>query len=153
MEKKDVVTCPSCEVENPKSRATCQVCHEPLYKKVEKTKEKNEKTKSNLKTPPPPPPPSAPPNPFKDKSSAVPPESSKGSVRTPTEKTVKVPAKRKPRRKSRVVTESQYFVLQGQTLLPVEITQHIRVLKKKTVKAEARMVVDLWNRNKSLLAK
>ena len=153
MEKKDVVTCPACSVENPKNRATCQVCHEPLYKKVEKMKEKDEKAKVNLKTPPPPPPPGVPPNPFKDKSSAIPLETSKRPIRTPAEKIAKVPAKRKPRRKSRTVPESQYFILQGQSLLPVEITQHVKVLKKKAVKAEARMVIDLWNRNKGLLAK
>jgi len=154
MEKKDVVMCPSCEVENPKSRATCQVCHSPLYpakkKETEKGKRVDEKTKIDPKAPAPPPPMTnlSPINPLSNqppKSPAIP-----SKEKLPAAKEVR---HRKPRRKSRVVTESQYFILQGQTLLPVEITQHVRVLKKKAVKAEARMVIDLWNHNKSLLAK
>lgn len=155
MEKKDVVTCPSCEVENPKSRATCQVCHSALYplkkKEVAKGKGIEEKTKVDPKTPLPSPPVTSTSlnsfinQPPKDKTSVIP-----SKEKSPATKEVR---HRKPRRKSRVITESQYFILQGQTLLPVEITQHVKVLKKKAVKAEARMVIDLWNRNKGLLAK
>ena len=172
MEKKDVVTCPECSVENPKSRATCLVCHTPLYKMKETTKGKKvegtiepKKAEGKVKvesrmpppTTPPPPPTKLTPDSFTSKQSPKEPIASPLNtdpvVESKSRKRRVEIQKRKPRRKSHIVLESQYFILQGQNLMPVEITQHVKALKRAMVKDEAGMLVDLWNRNKSLLQK
>ena len=156
---KDTITCPSCNVENPRGRLTCQVCHDPLTPKTEKTKKGTQAgSKADPKTPPPPTPPASKitsPNPFtekqspKDTDSIIVPK----AILTKVPKEAKAPIKRRTRRKSRTPIESQYFMLQNGTLIPVQIIQTVRTLKKKAISTQAQALMSLWNRNKSLLQK
>ncbi len=167
---KDTITCPSCNVENPRGRLTCQVCHDPLtpkqkeVKKVKMTIEGEAKKGVTTvkvfdpKTPLPPSPPTSKvtsPNPFpekqtpKDTDSIIVPK----AIITKIPKEAKAPVKRRARRKSHTPIESQYFMLQNGTLIPVQIIQTVRKLKKKAIGIQAQGLMSLWNRNKSLITK
>ena len=158
---KDTITCSECNAENPKSRLTCQVCHSPLTVKKEKT-EKGTSAGSKVDPKIPAPSSPSPPSQTSKQSPPAPPldpfgissPSSKDKLlgKLPKEKVSKTPVKHRARRKSRVTSEAQHFMLQGQDLIPISLTMHIRPLKRKMLKGEALMLVDLWNRNKSLLS-
>ncbi len=175
---KDTITCPSCNAENPKNRLTCQVCHDPLVvskwkggekpKKVKEETERGTKVESKVDPKTPSPPPSSkikpiglitedffPPDPITEKQSpkdtdlVIVPK----AILTRIPKEAKVLTKRKARRKSHTPIESQYFMLQNGTLIPVQIIQTVRMLKKKAISVQAQALMSLWNRNKGLLAK
>ncbi len=169
MEKKDVITCPSYDAQNEKSRATCQVCHTPLYKTKEVGKPKGvarepkkveEKVKINLGPPITPPPPIAKITNLDPFTSKQIPKEPTGSP-TGTEPVVESKSrkrrveiqKRKPRRKSKVPAVKQYFMLDGKTLKPVVIGTLVKPIRKSLLDTEATMLIDIWNCNKSLLQK
>jgi len=159
---KDTITCSECNAENPKSRLTCQICHSPLTVKKEKT-EKGTSAGSKVDPKIPAPSSPSPPSQTSKQSPPAPPldpfgissPSSKDKLlgKLPKEKVSKTPVKHRARRKSRMVPESQYFILQNGTLIPVQIIQTVRTLKKKVISMQAQALMSLWNRSKDLLAK
>ena len=160
----DTSKCGACGVENPKGRVTCQVCHEPLRREgKEKPEIKKDKTElapekmDNKQSKP------EPPNPFDDGGKDIPTPTKKTRKKVPAKKTLKeVPAEMTPdaaqpkpkikrRRRTKSTVEAQYFKLEGDALVPVEIQIRIHSLKKKGIGSAAASLIDLWNRNKSLL--
>lgn len=151
-EDEGTVKCQVCGEENPSNRVTCKACHIPLLKDKsedapketpavqKKAKPKTEKTQPAPKTQPA----------QETKTNVNPFDDKKKASAPPVAKIVK---KRRTRRKSKAPTNEQYFVLQGNILTPVEISLRVKALKKKQAKTEAKMVIDLWNRNKDLISK
>jgi hypothetical protein len=134
----DKVKCPECGIENPKSRATCQVCHHPLRKPASKDASASEKkeakaekpeTKTTAK------------NPFDDKKEPT--------IKEAAIKAGKKVIKRRARRKSRKPTNEQYFILGSAGLIPVEIS--IKV-KKAEAKGDASKLIEFYKHNKDLIS-
>ena len=174
--------CPECGIENPASRATCQVCHAPLRKDAKGTA--TERNKIIIKGTPPEPeaktdvapekekggvtgkaghtPKTTSKNPFGDKKEPTTEEEPKinpfqSGIKTGSKTATEVAAKsrsivkRRPRRRTKAPTDTQYFKLENGKLIPVEISLRIRDLKRKQVTTEARALISFWNRNKSLI--
>jgi len=157
----DTMKCGACGVENPKSRATCLVCHEPLRKetkeKPETEKGKPEPAPETEKNKPEPvsktdkmdsqqsKPKTQKPDPFLDRKKDAP-----VAIKiNPNTVPPKPKVKRKRRNKS--AAEAQYFKLEDDGLVPVEVQVRIHPLKKKDIGPIPASLIDLWNRNKSLL--
>lgn len=143
----DKVACPECGVENPKSRLTCLVCHEPMRgdarKKKDGEKASKEKDVSKGKKEPE----------KKDVAKKEPTIAEAAIAATKQSKIepIKPIKHRRTRRKSKSQSAIQYFKMEGDTLIPINIGLKVTALKKKAAKAEAASLIDLWNRNKSLI--
>ena len=163
--------CPSCGVENPKSRITCLVCHErmdgskkeqaspekdvaPKKEAVKKEPKKVEKmvvTKEVIGKP-------IVKNIFDDKKEPTIKEAAiaagkataKAISKAIEESKKEAPIKRR-HRKPRIQSAVQYFKLEDGLLIPIEIGLKVKALKKGSAKDQAASLIDLWNRNKSLI--
>jgi len=146
--------CPSCGVANPVTRVTCQVCHSKLIGKINpfqagvptdtptasevvlEKKVVREKKKRGRKP--------------KTEQKTRKPRTPKEPAQESAEPKPESPVKRKRHRKPKSVP-MQYFALAGQALVPVVINLQVRPIRTKEIKAEAKALVTLWNRNKNLL--
>jgi hypothetical protein len=132
----DIRKCPECGVENPVSRATCQVCHAPMMGKKDQ--------KGSV-------------DPFVDKTSPVtePQKEKKPRGRPKTDIPIKdkkeepPKAKRRARRKSKI-SEPTFLILQDGKLQVVNIRIAVKAIKPKEVRGVERNLITIWNRNKDL---
>lgn len=143
-ENKDVILCPGCGVENPKSRVTCEICHAKLYVKKPKQKEVeslNPFTENPAIE--------KPPEPEKKPRKKRQPKIKKESSGNPKDES---PAPSKRKRHKKVKSQFiEYFALARNGLLPVSINIQVKPLKKKQISIKGQNLISLWNRNKSLL--
>lgn len=134
----DKVKCPECGIENPKSRATCQVCHHPLRKPAGKDASASEKKEAKADKPEPK---TTTKNPFDDKKEPT--------IKEAATKAGKKVIKRRARRKSRKSTNDQFFILGAGGLIPIDIS--IKIAKSEP-KGDASKLIDFYKRNKTLIS-
>jgi hypothetical protein len=144
----DAVKCPACEVENPKSRATCQVCHAPLRKKTKDTGGKsteagNENAGAQAA------PVTGTKNPPDGKNPAPAPKIPDTPKLKPSSPKAK---KRRSRQRSKKSSPIEYFKLEDGHLLPIYISLKIKPLKRKEAKDQAKALISFWNRNRLLIS-